>query len=60
MVGGGGGKEKNPKCVVFSLFDWAAVQLCFSCVNPEIKTLKLVIKVNRVEQFSTAEFFLMF
>ena len=58
MAGGGGrGRWENPKGVVFSVR--AAVNLYFSCVNPEIKTLKLVIKVNRVEQFSTAELFLM-
>ena len=54
----GAGKWENPKGVVFSVR--AAVNLCFSCVNPEIKTLKLVIKVNRVEQFSTVELLLVF
>ena len=61
FLGGRVGGGKNPKSVVFfSLFDWAAVQLSFSDVIPEIKTLKLVIKVDRVEQFSTMELFLMF
>ena len=61
IFGGGRAGGKNPKSVVFfSLLDWAAVQLSFSDVIPEIKTLKLVIKVDRVEQFSTMELFLMF
>lgn len=56
--GGRGGGESQINS--FSLFNCAAAKLRFSCVYPDKKTLKLVIKVNRVERFSTVELFLMF
>lgn len=58
LGGGRGGGESQINS--FSLFNCAAAKLRFSCVNPDKKTLKLVIKVNRVERFSTVELFLMF
>ena len=60
LAGGGGGVPNAQFFFTISL-DWAAVQLCFSCMcKSGDKNLKTGNKVNRVEQFSTVKLFLMF